>query len=62
LQVYLASTHALDTFIESTGLDSVARQRGRFIMSLLVLRGRAGDNEYGPDPLTGNQSGHWSDR
>jgi hypothetical protein len=32
----LARTNALDTFIESTGLDSVARQRVRFIMSLLA--------------------------
>jgi polyhydroxyalkanoate synthase len=36
LQGYLAWTGALDTFIESTGLDSAARQRARFVMSLLA--------------------------
>jgi polyhydroxyalkanoate synthase len=36
LQGYLAWTNALDTFIESSGLDSVARQRARFVMSLMA--------------------------
>ena len=36
LQGYLTWTNALDSFIETTGLDSVARQRAQFVMSLLA--------------------------
>jgi polyhydroxyalkanoate synthase subunit PhaC len=36
LQGYLTWTNALDTFVESTGLDSVSRQRAKFVMSLLA--------------------------
>ena len=41
LQGYLTWTNALDSFIETTGLDSVARQRARFVMSLLAELGGA---------------------
>ena len=36
LQGYLAWTNALDNFVDSSGLDSVARQRARFVLSLLA--------------------------